>query len=133
PWFAALGACMGLAVLAKGPVGLILPTAVIGAFLLWTQQMGRLRDIRLVLGCLSFALVALPWYLWVGAETRFEFLRGFIGVHNVGRFLNPMEGHGGPVYYYVFALALGFAPWSAFAGPVCWHEWKQIRSEPQAA
>lgn len=128
-----LGACMGVAVLAKGPVGLLLPLATIGMFLLWSRQLHRLKDGRILHGVGSFALTALPWYLWVGAETHFEFLRRFIGVHNVGRFLSPMEGHGGPVYYYVVALALGFAPWSIFLGPVCWHGWKRLEEEPVAA
>lgn len=128
--FGWLGACMGLAALAKGPVGLVLPSAVIGLFMLWTRQLGKLKDLRLLRGVLSFALVALPWYLWVGAETRFEFLRRFIGVHNVGRFLSPMEGHGGPFYYYVLALLLGFAPWSVFLGPAGWHSWKGKDREP---
>lgn len=129
--FVLLGAAMGLAVLAKGPVGLVLPSAVIGLHLLCARQLGRLKDLRTLLGCLSFGLVAMPWYLWVGAETRFEFLRGFLGTHNVGRFLSPMEGHGGPIYYYVIALALGFAPWSAFLVAAGWHGWKREAATPE--
>ncbi len=128
-----LGGCMGLAVLAKGPVGLVLPAAIIGMFLLWTRQLNKLKDGRIALGILSFSLVALPWYLYVGAETRFEFVRRFIGVHNVGRFLSPMEGHGGPFYYYFVALAVGFAPWSAFLGPVSWYSCKREGVESTAA
>src|SRR5262249_20748157 len=35
-WFAALGASMGLAVLAKGPVGLVLPTAIMFLYACWS-------------------------------------------------------------------------------------------------
>lgn len=119
-----IGVAAGLAVLAKGPVGLVLPAAAAVAFLGWSRRLRLLRDRRLALGVLSFGLVALPWYVWVGTETKFEFLRRFIGTHNVGRFLGPMEGHGGPFYYYLAAFVLGFAPWSVFAGPTGWYAWK---------
>jgi hypothetical protein len=35
-------------------------------------------------------------------------------VHTVGRFLAPMEGHGGGWWFYFPVLLLGFYPWSAF-------------------
>jgi 4-amino-4-deoxy-L-arabinose transferase-like glycosyltransferase len=126
-WFVPAGASIGLAVLAKGPVGLVLPAAVIGLFLLCSRQFRLLFDRRLLLGALTFALVALPWYAWVGAETKGAFLRGFLRTHNWDRYLSPMENHGGPFYYYFVVLSLGFAPWSAFLGlAACssFREWK---------
>src|SRR5262249_43598164 len=80
---------------------------------------------------LAFALVALPWYVWIGAETKTDFLRGFFLTHNLGRFLSPMENHRGPVFYYVLAFVVGFAPWSAFFGLACWYsagEWKRAKA-----
>jgi 4-amino-4-deoxy-L-arabinose transferase-like glycosyltransferase len=127
-WFIPAGATAGLAVLAKGPVGLVLPAAVIALFLLSTRQLRRLLDRRLALGLLAFALVALPWYAWVAAETKGQFLRGFLWMHNVERFRNPMEHHGGPLYYYFVALAVGFAPWSVFLGPAVWHSVCQAKN-----
>src|SRR5262249_50726586 len=41
-WFVPPAVSMGLAVLAKGPVGVVLPLTVIGLFLLWTRQLRRL-------------------------------------------------------------------------------------------
>jgi 4-amino-4-deoxy-L-arabinose transferase-like glycosyltransferase len=128
-WFVLSGATMGLAVLAKGPVGLVLPTAVIGLFLLWSRRWRPLLDRRLGQGALAFLLVALPWYIWVGVETKWQFLRGFLAQHNVGRFLNPMESHSGPIYYYLIVLALGLAPWSVFLGPAVWFGVKEGRAD----
>jgi 4-amino-4-deoxy-L-arabinose transferase-like glycosyltransferase len=116
-WFAPVGAAAGLAVLAKGPVGLALPGLVILLFLTWTGRLRLLLDRRLVWGVLTFVAVALPWYILVGVETKGEFLWGFLWEHNFGRALDPMENHHGPPYYYVLALALGFVPWCAFFGP----------------
>jgi 4-amino-4-deoxy-L-arabinose transferase-like glycosyltransferase len=53
----------------------------------------------------------------VGVETGGDWLSGFLGTHNVGRFLKPMEGHRGSIFYYLFAIALGFFPWSWFLLP----------------
>jgi 4-amino-4-deoxy-L-arabinose transferase-like glycosyltransferase len=113
-WLVPAGIIMGLAVLTKGPVGLLLPSAVIGLYVLWSRRLRFLLDYRLALGVISFVLVAVPWYAWIAAETKGEFTRGFFLTHNFGRFLSPMENHRGPIYYYVIALLLGFAPWSPF-------------------
>jgi 4-amino-4-deoxy-L-arabinose transferase-like glycosyltransferase len=173
-------AVMGVAMLAKGPVGLVLPTASIGMFLLimWLPR-GKSRRAgeqesrrvegqqRMVMGeknvhpadpllpcspaplltrwvryplailrpfaplhflrtcwkmrpitALAAALaVALPWYVWVGMRTDGAWLEGFFLVHNVGRAMQAMEGHQGPIFYYLIALSIGFFPWSVFFGP----------------
>lgn len=133
---------MGLAVLAKGPVGLVLPTAVIGMYLLlrrlpplpppttlgqrlhrllrpfapihFLQTCWRMRPLT-ALG--SSLLVALPWYVWVGVRTDGAWLQGFFLEHNLGRALHSMEGHGGSPVYYLAALLAGFFPWSLLAPP----------------
>jgi 4-amino-4-deoxy-L-arabinose transferase-like glycosyltransferase len=120
-WSAAGGVSAGLAVLAKGPVGLVLPFAVVALFLLCSRNLRLLRKRGVVATVLAFLLVALPWYIWVGVETKVAFLRGFIMEHNVGRYLHSMEHHGGPIYYYLGVVAIGFAPWSAFLGLAGWY------------
>jgi len=123
-WTIVTGVCMGLAVLTKGPVGLLLPIGVIGLYLLWSRQLRLLLDFRLGWGVLAFIVVAVPWYAWIAAETKGEFTRGFFLTHNFGRFLSPMENHRGPIYYYLIALLLGFVPWSPFLVPALFYEWR---------
>ncbi len=142
----AMYAVMGVAMLAKGPVGLILPTAVIGMFLLivrlpnalpqreshgrwwWCQRVAQVFAPKhffatcwsmrpLTALCVSLA-VAAPWYVWVGMRTDGAFLRGFFLEHNVGRAMQSMEGHGGSILFYPLAILVGFFPWSVFAVPV---------------
>jgi 4-amino-4-deoxy-L-arabinose transferase-like glycosyltransferase len=122
-WFVSVGISTGFAVLAKGPVGLVLPATVIGLFLIWARQLHRLLDRRLLLGIFAFLLVALPWYVWVAADTKANFLRGFLLTHNVNRFLSPMENHAGSPLYYLLVLLAGFAPWSVFLGLTLWYAW----------
>jgi 4-amino-4-deoxy-L-arabinose transferase-like glycosyltransferase len=113
-WIIPTALCMALAVMTKGPVGLLLPMAVIIVYLTWSRQLRVFLDFRVGWGVLAFILVAVPWYAWISAETKGEFTRGFFLTHNFGRFLNPMENHRGPIYYYPIALLLGFGPWSPF-------------------
>jgi 4-amino-4-deoxy-L-arabinose transferase-like glycosyltransferase len=131
-WFVPPAVSMGLAVLAKGPVGVVLPLTVIGLFLLWTRQLRRLFDRRIATGTLAFLLVAVPWYAWVGVETKAAFLRGFFLTHHLDRFLHPMENHKGAIYYYPVVLTLGFLPWSAFLGLSAWYSLRRpSRSHPE--
>lgn len=143
-------AAMGMAVLAKGPIGVLLPMATIGLYSLLAipvenetrrdrTQAGWLATLRQFLfdaarrlhpRCLLAAMkpmhpflgiavvlaVAGPWYLAVGLRTDGAWLAGFLGKHNLERFLHPMEHHRGPFYYYPLAALIGFFPWSLFVG-----------------
>ncbi|MFL5241192.1 MAG: ArnT family glycosyltransferase, partial [Gemmataceae bacterium] len=128
-WFALAGISTGLAMLTKGPVGLVLPAAVIGLFLYWSGQLNRLCDRRLLWGCLTFLVVSGPWYGWVGNDTRWEFLKGFFLKHNLDRFRAPMEGHSGPFFYYLAVLLAGFLFWACFFGPALWCACLELRQQ----
>lgn len=105
---------MGLAVLTKGPVGVVLPGAIIALHLLLCgrlREIGRLRPLR---GLGLLALVAGPWYLAMYALHGAAFVDTFLGFHNVTRFLQPEHASGAKLYYYVPVLLLGFFPWTPF-------------------
>src|SRR5262249_51556331 len=129
-WWLWGGLSCAAAVLAKGPVGLVLPGAVVFVFLFWERRLSRLADSRLLLGTAAFVAAAVPWYLWVGLETHGHWLYGFWQTHNQNRFLSPMENHGGPVFYYLVALLIGLAPWSPLLGLVGWHSVRALRDAP---
>jgi 4-amino-4-deoxy-L-arabinose transferase-like glycosyltransferase len=124
-WLIWVGFSTGLGFLAKGPVALVLPGAVIGLFLLWQRELRRLWSVQLLRGLLVWALIAVPWFGLVGSETKGEFLRGFFLKHNVDRYLAPMEGHHGSIFYHVISLLLGFLPWSVFLGPALWYAFRK--------
>jgi 4-amino-4-deoxy-L-arabinose transferase-like glycosyltransferase len=131
---AGVGLACGAATLAKGPIGLLLPLA---AFLLWAiwrpaphggapsgwmvSAWHRLRCARPLAMLAVAAAVAMPWYAWVTLRTDGEWLRGFLLVHNVGRFAAPMEGHTGSLLYYPTVLAVGLFPWSIVLAAVVAH------------
>jgi 4-amino-4-deoxy-L-arabinose transferase-like glycosyltransferase len=119
-WFLLAGITTGIGMLAKGPVALALPGAVIFLFLLWSGQLKRLLDRRIFLGLTAFVCTAMPWYIWVAIDSRGKFLTTFFMRENVGRYLHPMENHGGPFLYYLVVLLAGLAPWSVFLGVAAW-------------
>jgi 4-amino-4-deoxy-L-arabinose transferase-like glycosyltransferase len=128
-WFVLLGVLSGLAVLAKGPVGLILPATVNSCFLLWERRLGILWDRRWFLASVAFILVALPWYIWVGLETHGEFLSGFLWTHNFERGMAAMDMHQGFPGFYLVVLLVGTLPWSMFIFAAAWFGlWSAIRS-----
>jgi 4-amino-4-deoxy-L-arabinose transferase-like glycosyltransferase len=125
-WIVLSSALTALAVLAKGPVGLLLPAAVIVLYFLASRQLRLLLDIRLGWAVAAFILLAVPWYVLVSSETKGEFTRGFFLTHNFGRFLSPMENHRGPIYYYLVVIFLGLIPWSPFLVLAIFSEFKQV-------
>jgi 4-amino-4-deoxy-L-arabinose transferase-like glycosyltransferase len=131
-WLVGVGIASGLAFLAKGPVGLVLPLAVCLGFLAWQRHLSRLWDIRVASLALAFLLVAAPWYIWVGIETKGAWLRGFFYTHNFGRAVATMENHSGSIFfYYPLVLLVGLGVWSIFLGPTIQHTWRRLFASPE--
>ncbi len=132
-WTWSIGIGCGLAVLAKGPVGVVMPAIVIGYYFVARRQARRLLDVRLLAGLGLTLLIAGPWYALVGAETRGRFLRAFWETENVGRFLAPMEGHSGSVIYYPLTVLIGLAPWSVVILPVLYDALRSVTPRPESS
>jgi 4-amino-4-deoxy-L-arabinose transferase-like glycosyltransferase len=123
---------MALAVLAKGPIGLLLPGLVIGLFLV-IRRKGRatLSRLRLLPGIGLFAVIALPWYVLVLRENGWAFVQGFFMQHHLNRYLGVVSGHVGGPLYFLPVVVLGFFPWSGTLPKAFGHLWT-IRSRLRA-
>jgi 4-amino-4-deoxy-L-arabinose transferase-like glycosyltransferase len=130
-WMLLTGICAGLALLSKGPVGVVLPAAIVLLFLVWQRDWRFLLTQRFIQASLLVCAVALPWYIAVGVETHLDFIKGFFLTHNLNRFSTPLEGHQGPIYYHLLAILIAFAPWSIFLGPAVWYRISELR-QPMA-
>lgn len=104
---------MGLGMLTKGPVACLIPGASVLVYLLASGQPGRLRQ---VLGdgwaWVIFFGVAAPWYAYALQRHGMAFIDGFILQHNVNRFLQTREGHGGQAHYTLIVAPLLALPWT---------------------
>lgn len=104
---------MSIATLTKGPVGIILPCAVIGVFLL-LQKVSLWRTIYKVLPLALLAcILPLLWYFAAYQQGGDTFLQ-LVLEENFGRFLGKMsyESHEQPIIYYFYITLAGWLPWS---------------------
>ncbi|MEB3214357.1 MAG: glycosyltransferase family 39 protein, partial [Leptolyngbyaceae bacterium] len=112
-WYLSFYVLSALAVLAKGPVGIVVPGLIIVAFVLYTGTLGRvLREMQLVLGSLIFLGITLPWYILIVQVHGRSYIANFFGYHNVERFTSVVNNHSAPWYFYFLVVLLGFIPWS---------------------
>ncbi len=122
--------CLGFAFLTKGPVGVVLPMAVIGMFMLVKRLKPLSREegyqrygeavllvrlfrpfhpvhflktlwaMRPVTALVAIGITAVPWYVAVHQATDGVWTQFFFGVHNFGRATAAMEGHAYPLDFY---------------------------------
>jgi len=117
----AAAAAAGLATLAKGPLGVLLPFLVLGGYVLAARQWGLLREIASPRATLAFLLVAAPWYVAILRDQGRHFVDVFILNHNLERFTSTVHHHPGPFWYYLPVLLVGLFPWSGLAVPALFH------------
>jgi 4-amino-4-deoxy-L-arabinose transferase-like glycosyltransferase len=114
-WYLAFFILAALAVLAKGPVGIVLPGLILSSFLLYLGRLQQvLCEMPLVLGGSLFLLLTVPWYVLVILANGRAYLDSFFGYHNIDRFTSTVNNHAGPWYFYFLVVLVGFAPWSAW-------------------
>lgn len=114
-WYLAFYVLTALAVLTKGPIGILLPVIIIGSFLLYLGNWREvLWEMRLVQGGFLFLAIALPWYVLVIQANGWVYIKSFFGYHNLERFTGVVNYHSGPWYSYFLIVLLGFAPWSIY-------------------
>ncbi len=119
---------VGLASLAKGPAGVLLPLLVVGITAAAERRWEIFREMRLLQGAGVLLLVSGPWYLMAAARDP-VYIRTFLWDHNVLRFFTLEKGinHPEPVYFFVPVLIGGFLPWSFFLPPALHFVWERCR------
>lgn len=109
------GLLAGLAVLAKGLIGLLLPGAVL---VLWLLIRRRYRGFALLLwppAIIAFLVVTTPWF-WV-MQTRFPgFLHYFFVYQQFERFADSGFNNVQPFWFYVPVIAAMALPWTFWLG-----------------
>lgn len=130
-----------LAILTKGAIGLLLPSIVIGVWLLWGRLQLRIRSasilvrfrwkslhaglirigaLRPLVGLLLLIVIAAPWHIAVSRAGGRDalghtFVEEYIGRQHIGRFRGGDKVHNAPLPTYIVFFLIGFFPWSCFA------------------
>ncbi len=101
----------GLAMLAKGPVGLLLPLGIALVTLAWDRDLRRWREFAPLSGPLVFVAIIASWVVpsifWGGEYSVIGALRE----HFVGRAIHGMH-HEQPPWYYLKVLPYALWPWT---------------------
>lgn len=111
-WFYVSYVCMGLAVLTKGPVGVILPLLCIAVYLVVIRRWDVLSKIRLHCGIPIIIFIAAPWFLFM-IHTFGEQYTSVVFGENVKRFMGGY-GKSSNIFYYFSVLPWNFFPWFPF-------------------
>lgn len=129
-WIWGFYAGMALATLTKGPVGFAVPLITALLYLVATRQWSVFWQRGApIAGTLLFVILAGPWYAAM-VLIHGDAYSSQAKVHTVGRFLAPMEGHGGGWWFYFPVLLLGFYPWSAFLPAAFYRAYATWRESP---
>lgn len=105
----------GLAVMTKGPVGLVLPVGILCFYhLLRCDLKEALRFYKPIAGLAIVSLIALPWFALEIYITNGAYFHDFIMRENFQRFTSVIDSHRGAWWYHIAALMGGFFPWSVF-------------------
>jgi 4-amino-4-deoxy-L-arabinose transferase-like glycosyltransferase len=106
---------IAFAILAKGPVGLVLPLLVALAWILLQGRWRVIPKLSVVRGALVVAVLGGGWYFAAAYVGGMDFVRKQLWSENLERFLGGAgfhEGHVHPFYYLDLALLGGFLPWT---------------------
>ena len=115
---------IALALLTKGPIGIVLP-ALVSLVFLWLERdlRGALRRFQVVAGLALIIAIAAPWFIYMTLTVPGFFDFYFIGEH-LRRFLQRGYSHNEPIYFYLPVIAAGLLPWSAMA---LFLDWRALR------
>lgn len=103
-------ACLGVAMLSKGMLGLLLPGLVL---FLWHASR---REWRMLLTLAPLSLVAIavfmPWVAGTAQAMGWDNIINEFYQQNFARFQSGFRGHQQPVWYYLMNFWMDFSPWS---------------------
>ena len=117
-------ACCALAVLSKGLVGIVLPIATLGLYILLKRDWRLIGDVRPIAGSIVFLLIAAPWFVAVSLRNP-EFAHFFFIQEHFQRFTTTVHQRTAPVWFFLPVLALGLAP-LLLPAMMAW--WRGLRS-----
>lgn len=124
-WWILFHFALALAVLTKGPAGIILFLA--GTIVFLVLERPGLEQLKLwfhrlhpVKGALIFWALILPWYVSIDAATGGLFLLVFFFYENFARFAGHTNLGKSSWWYYLPVIGYGLAPWILLLPAVAW-------------
>jgi 4-amino-4-deoxy-L-arabinose transferase-like glycosyltransferase len=123
-WYYVFFALVGVGMLAKGPLGLLLPALVIAGFLTLKRRWDLIVKFAFHPGVILTVLLGAGWYVIALMRGGEGFVDRQLLQENLERFFGG-SGHSHPVYYYIPYLFSQGLPWSFFLPFVLWDSLKK--------
>ena len=103
---------IGVALIAKGLIGIVFPFATVGGYLLLSRRWPSLSFlVSIVWGTMLAAAIAAVWYLPMYQLHGWEFIDEFIIKHHFQRFTSNKYQHPQPFIFFFWVLPLMVLPW----------------------
>jgi 4-amino-4-deoxy-L-arabinose transferase-like glycosyltransferase len=107
---------VALAVLIKGPLGLVLcGLAFLLAIAVSAEARRRLLALRWGIGLVIIVGLSAPWFVYMWRRFGEAFVEGYVLNENVRLFAKPLYGHQPGWLFYFRILAAGLLPWTPLA------------------
>ena len=104
----------GLAVLTKGPLGILLPLLIVPAFLFIKKDIKVLSSKYTLLGILLFIALSLPWYIFIIRKYGSSLTREFFYNDHFRRLIEAEHRGNDRWYFYPFSMIGSMFPWSVY-------------------
>jgi 4-amino-4-deoxy-L-arabinose transferase-like glycosyltransferase len=125
---AAMYVCVGLGVLAKGPVAAVLPALVFLGYLVSYRELARIRTMMIPAGAAIVLAVVAPWYVALYQESGWTNITAFFIGENLDRYTSALGQQGRGPLYYLPVVITDALPWSLLL-PVAVVAWIRERRE----
>ena len=123
---------LGLAVMTKGPVGLVLPLAILFVYhFLRGEIKAAWHFYRPLIGFAVVGLIALPWFILEINVTKGAYFQEFIVRENFQRFTAVVDNHKQPFWYHAAAMIGGYFPFSLYLPQVIWLRLRALSKKVQ--
>lgn len=128
--FIKAGVLLGIAMLAKGPVAVILFVGVVIAYRVWSREQMGMKFGPVALLVASYAIVTATWYVPAYLSFPEVFVQNFLIEQNLERFTGGDSAHGVPIWahpiYFPVVLFVACIPWVL----VGLHKLRSVQMEP---
>jgi 4-amino-4-deoxy-L-arabinose transferase-like glycosyltransferase len=123
---------IGIALLAKGLIGILLPFGIVGLYYLLSRRVpSRNFLISLAWGTAICSLVASVWYVPMYYRHGWQFIDEFIIQHHFQRFTSNKYQHPQPFHFFFWVLPLMTIPWLPFFAAAVWKILRELFSSLQ--
>ena len=126
-WMWACWACMALATLSKGVIGIAIPAMVFVVYSISAWDWKIWKRLYLISGIALYLAITAPWFALV-AKRNPEFLEFFFIHEHLQRFTQDDHSRTGPIYYFIPLLLIGFLPWIAQIPSSIAQAWRERRA-----